>query len=177
VLSQERRFSSTIGGNESMSKKEDFHPSLSTLDVAKFQLLEQGFAGIVNGVTLVPAKDVRTIEANHIRKQIIEFLEKTDEGENILDYTGEVMNLIVTCKVFLEQYSENPEVAVLVVYKPSVKEGVDNVQPIARIIDPWEVIEPEFAHTDGAGNVKEPNGGAENNSNNPSRSKGNGSAH
>jgi hypothetical protein len=38
------------------------------------------------------------------------------------------------------------------------------------------VIEPEFAHTDGAGNVKEPNGGADDNSNNPSRNKGNGSA-
>lgn len=156
-----------------MSKASDFHPSLSTLDVAKFQLLEQGFAGVVNGVTLIPAKCVRTLEANHLNKMITKLLDKSAEEEYI--DTGEALSLLVTCKAFLEQYSENPEVAVLVVYRPGIKAGETNVQPVARIISPDEVTEPEFAHTDGARNVKQSNGGAENNSNNPSRSKGNGS--
>lgn len=111
-----------------MSKREDFHPSLSTLDVAKFQLLELGFAGVTNGVTMVPAKDAETGEP----------------------------------------------VAVLVVFRPSVREGEANVQPIARIIDPWEVIEPEFAHTDGAGNVKEQVGGGNDNPGEAGGNKGNG---
>lgn len=156
-----------------MSKKEDFHPALSTLDVAKFQLLENGFAGVVNGVTLIPAKDARCIEANHINRRVTEFL---SNHEGPIDDDGPILELLCACKAFLEQYPEDPQTAVLVVYRPGIKQGEANVQPVARIIDPWEVIEPEFAHTDGAGNVKEPNGGADDNSNNPSRNKGNGSA-
>lgn len=114
-----------------MSKTSDFSPKLSTLDIAKFQLLEQGFAGIVNGVTMVPAKDAKTGEP----------------------------------------------VAVLVVYKPSVEEGQFNVQPIARIINPWEVIEPEFEHTDGEGNVKGEAAGTDDNTTNPRRGNGDGTDH
>ena len=150
-----------------MSKKEDFHPSLSTLDVAKFQLMENGFAGVVNGVTLIPAKDARAIEANHLSRRITELL---DEGGTIDDGVG----LLATCKAFLDQYPEDPQVAVLVVYRPAIKDGEANVQPIARMIDPWEVIEPEFAHTDGAGNVKNETGGSDDNTAKPRRSNGDG---
>ena len=152
-----------------MSKKEDFHPSLSTLDVAKFQLLENGFAGVTNGVTMIPAKDTRTIDAHHLLAMINKFIESSED-------IGDAQTLILTTKAFLEQYPENPSSAVLVVFRPAIKDGEANVQPIARIIDPWEVIEPEFAHTDGAGNVREPNGGVDHNPTNPSRNKGNGSA-
>jgi hypothetical protein len=155
-----------------MSKKEDFHPALSTLDVAKFQLLENGFAGVVNGVTLIPAKDARTIEANHLNRMITELLTKS-HAEEYID-SGEALNLLVSCKAFVEQYPEDPQVAVLVVYRPAIKDGEANVQPMAKIIDPWEVIEPEFAHTDGAGNVKDETAGTNDNATKPRRSNGDG---
>jgi len=125
-----------------------FHPSLSTLDIAKFQLMEQGFVGISNGVTLIPAKDARTIEANHLLREVNHFLENSED-------IGDAQTLIVGLKAFLEQYPEDPSCSAIVVFKPSVEDGFDNVQPVGRIIDPWEVVEPEFAHTDGAGNVRE----------------------
>jgi len=162
-----------------MSKASDFHPSLSTLDVAKFQLMENGFAGIVNGVTLIPAKDQRTIEANHLNALITTFLDQTHAEK--APTTVEALKLLVTCKAFLEQYPENPACAAVVVFRPSVREGEANVQPVARIIDPWEVVDPECAHTDGAGNVKEQDGeqtgGSDDNSSNPGGNKGNGAAH
>lgn len=155
-----------------MSKRENFHPSLSTLDIAKFQLMEMGFAGVTNGVTLIPAKDVRTIEANHLSKMIDELLDKS-ESEEYID-SGEAINLLVTCKAFLHQYPENPACAVMVVFRPGIKEGEANVQPVAKIIDPWDVTDPEMAHTDGAGNVKEQAGGGNGDPRNQARNKGNG---
>ena len=156
-----------------MSKRENFHPSLSTLDIAKFQLMENGFAGVTNGVTLIPAKDVRAIEANHLSKMIDEFLDTVD-GKGYIGIPAEAVKLLVTCKAFLHQYPENPACAVMVVFRPGIKEGEANVQPVAKIIDPWDVTDPEMAHTDGAGNVKESNGGADNNSQHGGGSKGNG---
>lgn len=155
-----------------MSKASEFHPKLSTLDIAKFQLMENGFAGVTNGVTLIPAKCVRTLEANHLSKMITELLDKS-EGEGYID-SGEAVDLLVTCKAFLHQYPENPEVAVMVVFRPSVREGEANVQPVARIIAPEEVIEPEFVHTDGAGNVREQTGGSNGSNGATGRNKGNG---
>ena len=152
-----------------MSKREDFHPSLSTLDVAKFQLMENGFAGVTNGVTMVPENDLGAIEANHLLGKITDLVDKAG-----LDDRVTLLSCLTMCKAFLEQYREDPACAVLVVFRPSVREGEANVQPVAKIIDPWEVIEPEFAHTDGAGNVKEQNGGVDNTSSDARRSKGNG---
>jgi len=131
-----------------MSRKREFHPKLDTLDIAKFQLMEQGFVGISNGVTLVPAKDARAIEANHLKGEINNYLERITTEED-------ADTLIIALKTFLEGFPEDPSCAAIVVFKPSVREGFDNVQPVGRIIDPWEVVEPEFAHTDGAGNVRE----------------------
>lgn len=156
-----------------MSTREDFHPALSTLDIAKFQLMESGFAGIRNGVTLIPAKNARAIEANHLREKLIELLDETADKKYI-GIPGEAIKLLVACEVFLKQYPENPACAAVVVFRPGIKEGEANVQPVALIIDPWEVVDPEFAHTDGAGNVKEQDGGADNNSGNPRRSNGDG---
>jgi len=146
-----------------MSRAQDFSPKLSTLDIAKFQLMENGFAGVTNGVTMVPAKDARAIEAHHLLRELNNLVER-----GFLSDDGEATNFIITCKAFLEQYPENPQVATLVVFRPSIKEGLANVQPVARIIDPWEVIEPELAHTDGAGNVRED----ERAGNNPSKLNG-----
>lgn len=128
--------------------KREFHPALSTLDIAKFQLMEQGFVGITNGVTLIPAKDARVIEANYLKSEINNYLERITTEED-------AHTLIIALKAFLDVYPEDPACAAIVVFKPSVRDGFDNVQPVGRIIDPWEVVEPEFAHTDGAGNVKE----------------------
>lgn len=137
-----------------MSKASDFHPALSTLDVAKFQLMEMGFAGVTNGVTLIPAKSARAIEAHQILPEIEALLDKTaDKG--YIGIPAELVSLLVKCSVFFKQYPENPACAAIVVYRPSIREGESNVQPVGMIIDPWEVVEPEFAHTDGAGNVKE----------------------
>ena len=148
--------------------KREFHPKLNTLDIAKFQLMEQGFVGIANGVTLVPAKDARILEANILKGMIAGLL-----NQKRAPNPSEMMDLLSACRTFLGQYPEDPACAAIVVFKPSVREGFDNVQPVGRIIDPWEVVEPEFAHTDGAGNVKE-DSGTDNNSPDTKRSKGNG---
>jgi len=148
-----------------MSKASDFHPKLSTLEIAKFQLLEQGFAGVTNGVTLVPAKDAKVEEA----QRLYDWICHTEDGCTDPE-------LYALCKTYFAEQIAKAEVAVLVVYRPGIEEGTANVQPIARMIDPWEVIEPEFAHTDGAGNVKGEDGGDDNNSIDPSRNRGNGSA-
>ncbi len=144
-----------------MSRKREFHPALSTLDIAKFQLMEQGFVGIANGVTLVPAKDARVIEASYLKGEIDKYLERITTQED-------AHTLILALKAFLDIYPEDPACAAIVVFKPSVREGFDNVQPVGRIIDPWEVVEPEFAHTDGAGNVRED----DRTGNNPSKLNG-----
>ncbi len=146
--------------------KREFHPALSTLDIAKFQLMEQGFVGITNGVTLIPAKCARTINANYLKAQIDIY------RSNIVNIEH-ADTLISMLKEFLDQFPEDPSVSAIVVFKPSVEDGIDNVQPVGRIIDPWEVVEPEFAHTDGAGNVREDERAGDNLAK-PSGSKGNG---
>ncbi len=156
-----------------MSKASDFHPSLSTLEIAKFQLLEQGFAGVTNGVTLVPARRAPDPDTQALFNGVAELLHRSGEEEYV--DTGDALNLLNECYTHLATLLEKKEVAVLVIFRPSVREGEANVQPIARMIDPWEVIEPEFAHTDGAGNVKE-DGGNDNNSTDPRRNNGDGSA-
>ena len=104
--------------------------NLTTEEIAMFQLLEQGFAGVTCGVSVVRAKDAVTKEP----------------------------------------------VAVLVVFRPGIEAGTFNVEPIARLLtDPSEVIEPEFEHTDGEGNVKGDTG-ADDNTGNTNRSGGNGAA-
>jgi hypothetical protein len=105
---------------------------LTTEEIALFQLIEQGFVGISNGITIVRAEDAKTGEP----------------------------------------------VAVLVAFKPGIEAGSFQVEPVARLLtDPSEVINPQFEHTDGAGNVKEQAGGDNDNPTKPSRNKGNGSAH
>jgi len=103
---------------------------LTTDEISMFQLIEQGFVGVANGVTLVRAEDAKTGEP----------------------------------------------VAVLVVFKPGIEAGSYNVEPVARLLtDPSEVINPQFEHTDGAGNVKEAeNARHDDNSPDTSRNKGNG---
>ena len=151
-----------------MSRKREFHPKLSTLDIAKFQLMEQGFVGISNGVTLIPAKDAHIIQVNILKGMIAEVLNKKSAPN-----PSEMLDLLSACRTFLGQYPEDPSCSAIVVFKPSVEDGVDNVQPVGRIIDPWEVVEPEFAHTDGAGNVREDERAGDNPTNH-SGSKGNG---
>lgn len=131
---------------------------LSTEEIAIFQLIEQGFVGISNGVTIVRAEDARCVETNILISRIDEVLEEV--GENIKDINnGEALNLILTCKEFLEKHASDPKVAVLVVFKPGIEEGTFAVEPVARLlVDPSEVINPQFEHTDGAGHAKEDEG-------------------
>ena len=104
---------------------------LTTEEIALFQLIEQGFVGISNGVTLIRAESAKTGEP----------------------------------------------VAVLVAFKPSVEIGSFNVEPVALLLtDPSDIINPQFEHTDGAGNVKEDER-VGNNSAEPRGSKGNGIDH
>lgn len=126
---------------------------LNTMEIALFQMLEQGFAGVVNGITLLRAKNAVAIEAQDISERI-GMLENKSSAEEYLD-SGEALELLALCKEFLERRFEETDCAVLVAYKPSVEEGVSMVRPVARlIIDPSEVVEPDLQHTDGAGNVK-----------------------
>jgi len=91
---------------------------ITTEEIALFQLIEQGFVGINNGVTIIRAEDAKTGEP----------------------------------------------VAVLTVFKPGIEEGSFHVEPVARLlVDPSEVINPQFENTDGAGHDRK-NNGADNNS-------------
>lgn len=46
-------------------------------------------------------------------------------------------------------------VAVVTLFKPTIKEGEFAMLPIARLIEPEEVINPVLEHTDGAGSSTE----------------------
>jgi hypothetical protein len=136
---------------------------LTTEEIAAFQLIEQGFMGITNGVTLIRAKDAKTEKAQRLYDWICLAQNSCTDPE-----------LYELMKEYLEEQLSQPLVAVLAVFKPGIEAGSYHVEPVARLLaDPSEVIEPVFEHTDGAGNVIE-DSGTDDNSATHSGSKGNG---
>jgi hypothetical protein len=130
---------------------------LNTMEIALFQLLEQGFAGVVNGITLLRAKNAVAIEAQNIQSMIQDLQERSEEEE--YTDTGEALEILGICQQFFAERFAETDCAVLVAYKPSVEEGMSIMRPVARLLmDPTEVIEPDLQNTDGAGNVKEDSG-------------------
>lgn len=116
---------------------------LTTEEIAMFQLLEQGYSGITNGVSLIRAEDANYEEAS----RLIEIIKAEQEKGIFPGFYDDLITLLNRIQ---------QRTAVLVVYKPAIEVGQFNVEPIARLLfDPSEVVNPQFEHTDGEGNERE----------------------
>lgn len=119
---------------------------LTTKEIAAFQLIEQGFVGITEDLKLC---------------------------NNCIAHLLGIHRQNGVTLIRAEDAKTGKPVAVLTVFKPGIEAGTFHVEPIARLLeDPSEVINPQFEHTDGAGNVIE-DSGADDNSPAHSGSRGN----
>lgn len=121
---------------------------LSTEELAMFQMIEAGFVGIGHGITLLRAESASAHEAEQLFNQLTEL-----KRQNYPD-SRDIAEALQACLDYFAKRSET-SVAVLTLFKPSIRPGEDAVQPVAiLLLDPSDVINPVMEHTDGAGNVK-----------------------